>query len=71
MKIKIFVTYWDPFQNFQTNFFKGHYYVEVKDKRYRIHPIENSSLGLRDPAQPLRTQYQVQNNTQIKKSESY
>ena len=43
----------------------GNYYVEVKDKRYRIHPTEKFLLGLRDEPKSLRTRFQVQNNTQI------
>ena len=49
----------------------GNYYVEVKDHRYRIHPTENIKLRKRDPPTPLRTQYQVQNETDTEKSESY
>ena len=45
----------------------GNYYVEVKDKRYLIHPTENIILRKRDPPLSLKTQYQVQNNTQIGK----
>ena len=45
------------------------YYVEVKDHQYRIHPTENIISRLRDPAQSLRTQYQVQNETQILKNQ--
>ena len=41
------------------------YYVEVKDHRYKIHPTENIILRKRDPPTLLRTQYQVQNKTQI------
>ena len=44
----------------------GEYYVEVKDHRYRIHPTENIILRKRDPPNSLRTQYQVQNETQIR-----
>ena len=42
----------------------GNYYVEVNDYRYRIHPTENFILRLRDDLKSLRTQYQVQNDTQ-------
>ena len=45
----------------------GNYYVEVKDHRYRIHPTENIILRKRDPPKSLRTQYQVQNETQIRR----
>ena len=48
-------------------FLNGHYNVEVKDKRYKIHPTENILLRLRYPATSLRTQYQVQNETQSRK----
>ena len=47
----------------------GEYYVEVKDHRYKIHPTENNSLRKRDPPISLGTQYQVQNNTQIRKNQ--
>ena len=44
-------------------------YVEVKDHRCRIHPTENKILRLRDEPKRLRTQYQVQNETQIRKNQ--
>ena len=47
----------------------NNYYVEVKDHRYRIHPNENIILGLRDEPKSLRTQYQVQNETQIRRNQ--
>ena len=47
----------------------GNYYVEVKYHRYKIHPTENTILRKRDPPSSLRTQYQVQNNTQIRKNQ--
>ena len=47
----------------------GNYYVEVKDKRYKIHPTENNILRKRDPPTSLRTQYQVQNEIQIRKNQ--
>ena len=47
----------------------GEYYVEVKDHRYKIHPTENIILGKRNPPTSLRTQYQVQNETQIRKNQ--
>ena len=50
-------------------YLNGEYYVEVKDKRYKIHPTENIILGLRDEPKSLRTQYQVQNETQIRKNQ--
>ena len=50
-------------------FLNGQYYVEVKDKRYFIHPTENIKLRKRDPPISLRTQHQVQNETQIGKNQ--
>ena len=47
----------------------GNYYTEVKDQRYRIHPTENIIIGLRDEPKSLRTQYQVQNETQIRRNQ--
>ena len=47
----------------------GEYYVEVKDHRYKIHPTENTILRKRDPPTSFRTQYQVQNETQIRKNQ--
>ena len=47
----------------------SNYYVEVKDHRYRIHPTENNILRKRDPPQSFRTQYQVQNDTQIRRNQ--
>ena len=48
-------------------FLIGQYFVEVKDKRYSIHPPENNILRLRDPPKFLSFQNQVQNETQIRK----
>ena len=50
-------------------FFKGQYYVELKAKRYFVHPTQNNILRLQNPPQSRRTQYQVQNNTQIRKNQ--
>ena len=47
----------------------GSYYVEVKDHRYKIHPTENIILRKRDPPTSLRTQYQVQNETKIRRNQ--
>ena len=47
----------------------GNYYVEVKDHRYRIHPTEKIFLRKRDPPTFLRTLYQVQIETQIRKNQ--
>ena len=46
----------------------GEYYVE-KDHRYKIHPTENIILRKRDPPTSLRTQYQVQNETKIRRNQ--
>ena len=43
--------------------------MEVRDHRYKIHPSENNFLRKRDPPTSLRTQYQVQNNTQIRRNQ--
>ena len=51
------------------NYLNGEYYVEAKDHRYKIHPTENIILRKRDPPTSLRTQYQVQNETQIRKNQ--
>ena len=50
-------------------YLNGEYYVEVKDHRYKIHPTENIILRLRDEPKSLRTQYQVQNNTKIRRNQ--
>ena len=50
-------------------YLNGEYYVEVKDHRYKIHPTEIIFLRKRDPPTSLRTQYQVQNETQIRKNQ--
>ena len=47
----------------------GNYFVEVKDKRYIIHPTEKILLKLRGEPKSLRTQYQVKNQTQIGKNQ--
>ena len=51
------------------NYLNGRYYVEVKDYRYKIHPTENIILRLRDEPKSLRTQYQLQNETQIRRNQ--
>ena len=48
-------------------YLNGEYYVEVKDHRCKIRPTENIILRKRDPPTSLRTQYQVQNETQIRR----
>ena len=50
-------------------YLNGEYYVEVKDHRYKIHPTENILLRKRDPPTSLRTQYQVQKETQIRRNQ--
>ena len=45
------------------------YYVEVKDHRYRLHPTEKIILRKQNPPRSLRTQYQVQKETQIRKNQ--
>ena len=52
-------------------YLNGEYYVEVKDHRYKIHPTENIFLRKRDPPTSLRTQYQVQNETKIRKNQKF
>ena len=47
----------------------GEFNVEVKDHRYRIHPTAKIILRKRNTPKSLRTQYQVQNNTQIRKNQ--
>ena len=50
-------------------YLNGEYYVEVKDHRYRIHATENNISRKRDPPTSLRTQNQVQNETQKRKNQ--
>ena len=50
-------------------YLNGEYYVEVKDHRYKIHPTANIILRKRDEPKSLRTQYQVQNEAQIRKNQ--
>ena len=50
-------------------YLNGEYYFEVKDHRYKIHPTENKILRRRDPPTSLRTQYQVQNETEIRRNQ--
>ena len=50
-------------------YLNGQYYVEVKHQRYKFHPTGNIILRLRDEPKSLRTQYQVQNETQIRKNQ--
>ena len=50
-------------------YLNGECYVEVKDHRYKIHPTENIILRKRDAPTSLKTQYQVQTVTQIRKNQ--
>ena len=50
-------------------YLNGKYYVEVKDKKYKIHPSENIILREREQPKSLRTQYQIQNNTKIRRNQ--
>ena len=50
-------------------YLNGEYYVEVKDHRYKIHQTENIKIRKRDPPTSLRTQYEVQNQTQIRRNQ--
>ena len=49
-------------------YLNGENYVDVKDLRYRIHPTKKILLRTKDPPISLRTQYQIQNDTQIRKN---
>ena len=51
------------------NYLDGVFYVAVQDHRYKIHPTENNILRKRDEPKSRRTQYQVQNETQIRRNE--
>ena len=50
-------------------FLNGKYYVEVKDHRYRFHATEQTILQKRDSPKFLRTQYRLQNETEIRKNQ--
>ena len=50
-------------------YLNGEYYVDVKDHRYKFHPTEKNILRKRDPPKSLRTQYQVQNEAQIRRNQ--
>ena len=41
----------------------------MKHLRYKIHPTENTVLRLRDEPKSFRTQYQIQNETQLRKNQ--
>ena len=51
------------------NHLDSNYYVEVKGHQYGIQPTEKIIIRLRDPPKSLRTQYQVQYETQIRKNQ--
>ena len=50
-------------------YFDGIYYIEVKDHRHRIQTTEKIILRKREPPTSLRTQYQFQNETHIRKNQ--
>ena len=50
-------------------YLNSEYYVKVKDDRNIIHPSENIISRKRDPPTSLRTQYQVQKNSQIRRNQ--
>ena len=47
-------------------YLNGEFYVEVNDKRYRLHPTENNISPKRDQPTSPRTQYRNQNETRIR-----
>ena len=69
MKIYTIMIFWQVFWLVLIKLPNGQFYLEVKDKRYISHPTENNILRKRDPPLSLRTQYQVQYNTLIKKGQ--
>ena len=50
-------------------YLNGENYVQVNDHRYKIHPTEKIILPKLDPPSSLRTQYQVQNQTKIRRNQ--
>ena len=50
-------------------YLNGQYSEELKDHRQKFHPTGNIILRKRDPPKSFRTQYQVQNETQIRKNQ--
>ena len=50
-------------------YLNGQYYAEVKDRQYKIHITENIMLRLQNQSKSLRTQYQVQNETELRKNQ--
>ena len=59
------------FQQIQIKHLKAKYYVEVKEKKNILHPIKKNILRLSELSKSLKTQNQVQNETQTKKSQNY
>ena len=51
------------------NYLNGNFYEDIKDNRCFIHRSENFVLQKRNPPLSLGTQYQFQNNIQIKKKQ--
>ena len=65
------INYYDlqVFVNIQMKYLNGEYFVEVRDHRYKTHPTENIISRKKDPPTSLRTQYQVQNETKIRRNQ--
>ena len=62
--------YMNTYYSFQMKYLNGEHYVEVRDKKYLIHPSKKITIRKRDPPTSLRTQYQVQKETQIRKNQN-
>ena len=56
------------FEIFRMKYLDGQNYVEKKDHDYTIHLTKNILLRLRDEPKSLRNQYQIQNDTRIRKN---
>ena len=50
-------------------YLNGESYVELNGHRYKIHPTEKIILRKIEPPSSLRTQYQVQNETKIRRNQ--
>ena len=50
-------------------YLNGEYYVQAKHHRYKVHPTEKIKLRKQDPSISLRTQYQVDNETRIRRNQ--
>ena len=50
------------------NYLTDGFHIGIKDHRNKTHPTENIILGLQKEPKPFWTQYQVQNNTQMRKN---